>query len=112
MYENSVFKKILELATEPVSLIDFQKKYLEKSTRERPIRVQWETLEGNQRYYWMWWEDGPIATTESGEKMSETKLNEGMFNIQTEESGKWRTLTLQTVSKFRVSGSNKIYTIK
>jgi hypothetical protein len=114
MYHNSVYKKVIQFAPQQINLRQFQE-LLESSTRSNKIRVEWETLEGNRDYYWMWWEDGPLATTEQGEEMSRTKLSEGMFNIQTtltSESGRreWRTLTLQTVTKCRFE--NKLYIVK
>ena len=114
MYHNSVYKKVIQFAPQTISLSQFQD-LLESSTRNNKIRVEWETLEGNRDYYWMWWENGPLATTEQGEEMSRTKLSEGMFNIQTtltSDSGRkvWRTLTLQTVSKCRFEG--KLYIVK
>jgi hypothetical protein len=114
MNQNNIHKKLIQFAPQEISLSKFQT-LLESSSRNNKIRVEWETLEGNTDYYWMWWEDGPLATTEQGEEMSRTKLSEGMFNIQTtltSDSGKkqWRTLTLQTVSKCRFEG--KLYIVK
>jgi predicted Ser/Thr protein kinase len=114
MNQNNIHKKLIEFAPQQITLRKFQE-LLESSSRSNKIRVEWETLEGNTDYYWMWWEDGPLATTEQGEEMSRTKLSEGMFNIQTtltSESGRkqWRTLTLQTVSKCRFE--NKLYIVK
>jgi hypothetical protein len=114
MNQNNIHNKLIQFAPQPISLSDFQD-LLESSTKRNKIRVEWTTLEGNRDYYWMWWEDGPLATTEQGEEMSATKLSEGMFNIQTtltSESGrtKWRTLSLQTVTKCRFE--NKLYIVK
>lgn len=111
MNTNSVHNKLNEFAikTETISLIEFQN-LLETSTRDNKIRVQWETLEGNTDYYWMWWDSGAYV----GNSASETKAQEGMFNIKTtfnSQSGRsqWRTLSLATVSKARFN--NKLYII-
>jgi hypothetical protein len=113
MIENLIYKRIQEFASIPISLKKFQD-LLESSSRNNKIRVQWETLDSNTDYYWMWWEPGPTGTTDAGKEMSKTKAAEGMFNVKTtlnSKSGKsvWRTLSLQTVSK--CSFENKIYTI-
>jgi len=109
MTSNSVHNKLEQFATKVISLSQFQD-LLESSTQSNPIRVQWETLDGNTDYYWMWWENGPLGTTPEGDKMSNTKAKEGMYNIQTFEKGRWRTLDLQTVSKCRFE--KKLYIIK
>jgi hypothetical protein len=103
MTSNSVYNKILKFAikTEDINLSQFQD-LLEKSRRNNTIKVEWETLEGNVDYYEMYWIPGPIATTPQGRKMSETKADEGMFNVRVVGlDGKWRTLDLQTVRKAR-----------
>ena len=107
---NLVYKKTVEFAPQTISLSKFQT-LLESSSRSNPIRVQWETLEGNTDYYWMWWDSAAYV----GNEASDTKAEEGMFNIKTtltSESGraKWRTLSLQTVSKCRFE--NKLYIVK
>lgn len=109
---NSVHNKYLSLAikTKTISLSEFQD-LLESSTRDNKIRVQWETLEGNTDYYWMWWDSGAYV----GDEASQTKAKEGMFNIKTTfdaQTGrwKWRTLSLQTVSKARFQ--NTLYIVK
>ena len=109
---NSVYNKSVQFAPQTISLSKFQD-LLESSSRSNKIRVQWETLEGNTDYYWMWWEPGPIGNGIEGG--TDTKAEEGMFNIKTtltSESGraKWRTLSLQTVSKCRFE--NKLYIVK
>ena len=110
MYHNSVYKKVIQFAPQTISLSQFQD-LLESSTRNNKIRVEWETLEGNTDYYWMWWDSGAYV----GNEASDTKAEEGMFNIQTtltSDSGRkqWRTLTLQTVTKCRFE--NKLYIVK
>ena len=110
MYHNSVYKKVIQFAPQTISLSQFQG-LLESSTRNNKIRVEWETLEGNTDYYWRWWDSGAYV----GNEASDTKAEEGMFNIQTtltSDSGRkqWRTLTLQTVTKCRFE--NKLYIVK
>ena len=59
-------------------------------------------------YYEMYWEASKYVGGEAGG--SETKQEEGMFNIQCKDvKGKWRTLNLQTVIKCRFE--NKLYKI-
>ena len=106
MTGNSVHSKLVQLAPQTISLRRFQT-LLESSTRSNPIRVQWETLEGNIDYYWMYWDSAAYV----GNEASDTKAAEGMFNIQCLGlRPKWRTLSLQTVSKCRFE--NKLYIVK
>ena len=110
MNQNNIHKKLIQFAPQTISLSKFQD-LLESSSRNNKIRVEWETLEGNTDYYWMWWDSGAYV----GNEASDTKQAEGMFNIQTtltSDSGRkqWRTLTLQTVSKCRFEG--KLYIVK
>jgi len=112
MDSNKVYNKLLELKGTEISLSEFQN-LLESSSRNNKIRVEWETLEGNTDYYWMWWDSGAYVGGEAGG--SETKMEEGMFNIKTtltSETGRaqWRTLSLQTISKARFE--KKLYYIK
>ena len=114
MNTNSVYKNIEKfgIKTKTISLSEFQD-LLESSSRNNKIRVQWETLEGNTDYYWMWWDSAAYVGGDAGG--SETKAQEGMFNIRTtfdSQTGrsKWRTLSLQTVSKARFE--NTLYIIK
>jgi hypothetical protein len=112
MTNNLVHKKIIQFAPQTISLSEFQD-LLESSDRGNKIRVAWETLEGNSDYYWMWWDEGEYEGGEAGG--SDTKESEGMFNIQTTLTSltgraKWRTLSLQTVSKCRFE--NKLYIVK
>ena len=112
MTNNSVYNKLIQLRGIEISLSEFQD-LLESSSRRNKIRVEWETLEGNTDYYYMWWDSGAYVGGEAGG--SETKMEEGMFNIKTtlnSETGtaKWRTLSLQTITKARFE--NKLYKIK
>ena len=104
----SVHNKLQKFAPQTISLRKFQT-LLESSTRNNPIRVQWETLEGFTDYYWMYWDSGAYVGGDAGG--SATKAEEGMFNIQCLGlRPKWRTLSLQTVSKCRFE--NQLYLIK
>lgn len=108
MTGNSVHSKLQHFAPQTISLSKFQN-LLESSTRNNPIRVQWETLEGFTDYYWMYWDRNAYVGGDAGG--SNTKAEEGMFNIQCLGlRPKWRTLSLQTVSKCRFQ--NKLYLIK
>lgn len=112
MTSNIFYNKLIQFKTEEISLSQFQD-LLESSSRNNKIRVEWETLEGFTDYYWMWWDSGAYVGGEAGG--SETKAEEGMFNIKTtfnQQTGKWewRTLSLQTVTKARFE--NKLYKIK
>ena len=78
----------------------FQKD-LFSSSENNPIRVAWETLEGNNRYYWMFWDSAAYT----GDAASQTKAQEDMVNIQVLGlSGDWRTLDYSSVSKYRFEG--------
>lgn len=108
MEQNKVYKNIQKFAPQTISLRKFQD-LLESSTKSNPIRVQWETLEGFTDYYWMYWDSSAYVGGDAGG--SDTKAEEGMFNIQCLGlQPKWRTLTLQTVSKCRFE--NKLYLVK
>jgi hypothetical protein len=106
MNASSVHNKLQKFAPQTISLKKFQD-LLESSSRGNPIRVQWETLEGNTDYYWMYWDEAAYV----GNEASDTKAAEGMFNIQCLGlKPKWRTLDLQTVSKCRFE--NQLYLIR
>jgi hypothetical protein len=102
MYENKVYNKLVNLAFEEKSLDDFLSE-LKLSSESNPMRVAWETLEGNNRYYWMYWDAAAYKGGDAGG--SSTKAKESMVNIQCLGlDGDWRTLDLSTVSKFRFEG--------
>jgi hypothetical protein len=112
MTSNGFYNKLLQFKATEITLSQFQD-LLESSSRNNKIRVEWTTLEGNVDYYYMWWDSNAYVGGEAGG--SETKSQEGMFNIKTtltNETGRanWRTLDLQTVSKARFE--NKLYKIK
>ena len=108
MYNSRVYSKLVELKGKEINLSEFQD-LLESSSRRNTIFVQWETNEGNVDYYEMFWDASKYVGGEAGG--SETKQEEGMFNIQCKDvKGRWRTLNLQTVTKCRFE--NKLYYIK
>lgn len=108
MNTNSVHSKLQKFAPQTISLRKFQT-LLESSSRSNPIRVQWETLEGFTDYYWMYWDEGAYVGGDAGG--SDTKAEEGMFNIQCLGlKPKWRTLSLGTVSKCRFE--NQLYLVQ
>jgi len=106
MYENLVHKKLINLAPQSIKFSTFQE-MLYSSTPSNPIRIGWETLEGNNRYYWCFWDSAAYT----GDAASQTKELEGMINLQTIGiSGDWRTIDYTTVSKCRFEG--KTYSVE
>ena len=106
MNSNSVYNKLVNFAMETKTFAEFQE-MLFASNESNPIRVAWETLEGNNRYYWMYWDSAAYT----GDAASRTKELEDMVNIQVIGlSGDWRTLDTLTVSRFRYE--NRTYIIK
>ena len=100
MTENKVYDKLMNFAMQEISFGEFQQ-MLFASSESNPIRVAWETLEGNNRYYWMFWDSAAYT----GDAASQTKEAEGMVNIQVLGlSGDWRTLDYTSVSKVRFNG--------
>jgi hypothetical protein len=100
MNSNSVYNKLVNFAMETKSFAEFQE-MLFASNESNPIRVAWETLEGNNRYYWMYWDSAAYT----GDAASRTKELEDMVNIQVIGlSGDWRTLDYSSVSKCRFNG--------
>ena len=109
MYNNTVHNKMIQLATEDIGLTEFYDLLLQSNSSE-PIRIKWTTEEGNERYYFCYWEPGPVATTEAGLKASQTKQDKGMYNLQVVGiGGDWRTIDFNTVSACRFRG--KLYRV-
>ena len=111
MNQNTYIKNIERFALPSVSMTKFRN-MLKQSTAGNPMFVKWRTAipPTHRASYEMYW-----GKFYSNSDQSETKAEEGMFNIKTtltSESGraKWRTLTLQTVSKCRFE--NKLYIVK
>jgi len=100
MDSNKVYNKLVNFAMQEISFDEFQQ-MLFASTQSNPVRVAWETLEGNNRYYWMYWDSAAYT----GDAASQTKAQEDMVNIQVLGlSGDWRTLDYSSVSKVRFNG--------
>ncbi len=109
MYNNTVHNKMIQLATEDIGITEFFDLLLQSNESE-PIRIKWTTEEGNERYYFCYWEPGPVATTEAGLKASQTKQDRGMYNLQVVGiGGDWRTIDFNTVSACRFRG--KLYRV-
>ena len=108
MNENKVYNRLVNLAMEEISFSDFQE-MLFSSSKSNPIRVAWETLEGNNDYYWMYWDKAAYVGGDAGG--SDTKAEEDMVNIQCLDiDGSWRTLDYSSVTKCRYNG--KTYKVK
>ena len=106
MDSNKVYNRLMNFAMEEITFAKFQK-ILFASSEEEPVRVAWETNEGNNRYYWMYWDSAAYT----GDKASDTKAQEGMVNIQVLGlSGDWRTLDYTSVSKIHYNG--RTYKVK
>jgi hypothetical protein len=100
MEANRVYNKLVNFAMQEISFDEFQQ-MLFASTQSNPVRVAWETNEGNNRYYWMYWDSAAYT----GDAASDTKAAEDMVNIQVLGlSGDWRTLDYSSVSKVRFNG--------
>lgn len=102
MDSNKVYNKLVNFAMEEISFDEFQQ-MLFASSQSNPIRVGWETLEGNNRYYWMYWDSAAYVGGDAGGSF--TKELEDMVNIKVLGlSGDWRTLDYSSVSKCRFNG--------
>ena len=100
MTSSNVYNKLVNFAMQEIAFSEFQE-MLFASSQSNPIRVAWETLEGNNRYYWMFWDSAAYT----GDSASQTKAQEDMVNIQVLGlSGDWRTLDYSSVSKCRFNG--------
>jgi hypothetical protein len=100
MYENKVYSKLVNFAMSEITFMEFQQMLFD-STEGNPIRVGWETLEGNNRYYYCYWDSSAYV----GNKASDTKAAEDMVNLQVIGlDGDWRTIDYTSVSKCRFNG--------
>jgi membrane carboxypeptidase/penicillin-binding protein PbpC len=104
MNSNIVNNKMVNLATAEIGFTEFYDLLL-SSNSSNPMRIKWNKMNGRQRYYWCYWEPGPVGTTEAGIKASQTKQANGMYNLQVVGlSGDWRTIDFNTVSAINFKG--------
>lgn len=108
MNVNIVHKKLIEFAP-LVPFEEFERVLKEEATPSNPVRVGWITKEGRNRYYDMYWIDGPIGDGIAGG--TDTKALEDMYNVPVVGlEGAWRTLDFGTVYKFRFN--NKTFRVQ
>ena len=99
MTENKVYDKLMNFALSEISFNTFEL-MLKESTQSNPIRIGWQTEEGNNRYYFAYWDSAAYVGGDAGG--SATKAAEGMVNLQVMDiSGDWRTIDYNTVSRCR-----------
>ena len=109
MTSNSVHSKLQHFISAEISFAEFEDILLNQATPSNPVRVGWITETGRKRYYDMYWIDGPIGDGIAGG--TDTKALEDMYNIPVVGlRGTWRTLSYDTVYKFRFN--NKTYRVQ
>ena len=102
MTENKVYDKLMNFALSTISFNTFEL-MLKESTQSNPIRIGWQTEEGNNRYYFAYWDSAAYVGGNAGG--SATKAAEGMVNLQVMDiAGDWRTIDYNTVTKCRFNG--------
>ena len=102
MTENKVYDKLMNFALSTISFNTFEL-MLKESTQSNPIRIGWQTEEGNNRYYFAYWDSAAYVGGNAGG--SATKAAEGMVNLQVMDiTGDWRTIDYNTVTKCRFNG--------
>jgi hypothetical protein len=102
MTENKVYDKLMNFALSEISFNTFEL-MLKESTQSNPIRIGWQTEEGNNRYYFAYWDSAAYVGGNAGG--SATKAAEGMVNLQVMDiAGDWRTIDYNTVTKCRFNG--------
>jgi hypothetical protein len=102
MTENKVYDKLMNFALSEISFNTFEL-MLKESTQSNPIRIGWRTEEGNNRYYFCYWDSAAYVGGNAGG--SATKAAEGMVNLQVMDiAGDWRTIDYNTVTKCRFNG--------
>jgi hypothetical protein len=102
MTENKVYDKLMNFALSTISFNTFEL-MLKESTQSNPIRIGWQTEEGNNRYYFCYWDSAAYVGGNAGG--SATKAAEGMVNLQVMDiAGDWRTIDYNTVTKCRFNG--------
>ena len=109
MNSNSVHSKLQQFISAEISFSEFEDILKNQATASNPVRVGWITETGRKRYYDMYWIDGPIGDGIAGG--TDTKALENMYNIPVIGlRGTWRTLSYDTVYKFRFN--NKTYRVQ
>ena len=102
MDSNKVYDKLMNFALSTISFNTFEL-MLKESTQSNPIRIGWQTEEGNNRYYFAYWDSAAYVGGNAGG--SATKAAEGMVNLQVMDiAGDWRTIDYNTVTKCRFNG--------
>ena len=103
MNNTSVYNKLVNFALSEISFKTFEL-MLKESTRDNPIRIGWTTEEGNNRYYFAYWDSAAYVGGSAGG--SATKAAQGMVNLQCLDlaDGPWRTIDYNTVTKCRFNG--------
>ena len=102
MTENKVYDKLMNFALSEISFNTFEL-MLKESTQSNPIRIGWRTEEGNNRYYFCYWDSAAYVGGNAGG--SATKAAEGMVNLHVIDiAGDWRTIDYNTVTKCRFNG--------
>jgi len=103
MENKKVYDKLMNFAFSNISFRTFEL-MLKASTRSNPIRIGWKTEEGDNRYYFAYWDSAAYVGGSAGG--SATKAAEGMVNLQCLDlaDGSWRTIDYNTVSKCRFNG--------
>ena len=103
MNTNSEYDKLLNFALSNISFNTFQL-MLKESTQSNPIRIGWKTEEGNNRYYFAYWDSAAYVGGSAGG--SATKAAQDMVNLQCLDlaDGSWRTISYNTVTKCRFNG--------
>ena len=102
MTENKVYDKLMNFALSEISFNTFEL-MLKESTQSNPIRIGWQTEEGNNRYYFAYWDSAAYVGGSAGG--SATKAAQDMVNLQVLDiDGDWRTIDYKTVTKCRFNG--------
>ena len=101
MTSNIAYNKLVELAFEEVNFGKFASD-LRKSSADNPIRIGWQTLEGNNSYYFCYWDAEEYNPTNPS---TQTREEEDMVALRVIGlDGDWRTITYDTVAKYRFEG--------
>lgn len=109
MNASIAYNKLLQFAPKVVSQQEFETILKEEATPSNPVKVWWKKEDGSITSHQMYWIDGPIGDGIAGG--TDTKELEDMYNVPVVDAdGSWRTLTMDTIEKFRFN--NKTYKIR